>query len=138
MSTIRPPKFLFYTNIFHIALLSVFLIGGVLSSAKSHASRYTPEGLYDPAIYTLENGMRVILKSRHGARNVAIRLDVGIGNFDFSCHKQETAHFLEHLLFTGTSQHTETELDELITQHGGEWNAYTYDESTVFEIDIFS
>ena len=138
MSTIRPPKFIFYSNIFHIALLSVFLIGGVLSSAKSHASRYTPEGLYDPAIYYMDNGMRVILKSRHGARNVAIRLDVGIGNFDFSCYKQETAHFLEHLLFTGTSQHTESELDELITQHGGEWNAYTYDESTVFEMDIFS
>ena len=59
------------------------------------------------------------LKSRHGARNVAVRLDVGIGNYDFPCDEQETAHFLEHLLFTGTSQHTEIELDELITQHGG-------------------
>jgi predicted Zn-dependent peptidase len=104
----------------------------------ANASKYTPEGLYDPVIYHLDNGMRVILNPRHGARNVAIRLDVGIGNFDFSCHKLETAHFLEHLLFTGTSQHTETELDELIKQHGGDWNAYTYDESTVYEIDIFS
>jgi len=138
MSIHRPPKSLIYPDIFHIALLSVILIGGVLSSGESHASKYTPEGLYDPVIYHLDNGMRVILNSRHGARNVAIRLDVGIGNFDFNCQKQETAHFLEHLLFTGTSQHTETELDELIKQHGGEWNAYTYDESTIFEIDIFS
>ena len=82
--------------------------------------------------------MRVILKARHGARNVAVRLDVGIGNYDFPCDEQETAHFLEHLLFTGTSQHTEIEIDELITQHGGSWNAYTYDESTVYEVDIFS
>ncbi len=82
--------------------------------------------------------MRIILNSRHGARNVAIRLDVGIGNYDFTCDKQETAHYLEHLLFTGTSQHTEIELDELITRHGGDWNAYTYDESTVYELDIFS
>ena len=109
-----------------------------MSASKSKASKYAPEGLYDPIIYKLDNGMRAILKPRHGARNVAIRLDVGIGNYDFNCDKQETAHYLEHLLFTGTSQHTETELDELITQHGGDWNAYTYDESTVYEVDIFS
>ena len=107
-------------------------------SDNIHASKYTPEGIYDPIIYKLDNGLRVILNSRHGARNVAIRLDVGIGNYDFTCDKQETAHFLEHLLFTGTSEHTEIELDELITQHGGDWNAYTYDESTVYEIDIYS
>lgn len=109
-----------------------------MTSSISLASKYTPEGLYDPIIYKLDNGMRAILKPRHGARNVAIRIDVGIGNYDFICDKQETAHYLEHLLFTGTSQHTETELDEFITQHGGTWNAYTYDESTVYEVDIFS
>jgi len=41
-------------------------------------------------------------------------------------------------LFTGTSKHSESQLDEMIKQHGGEWNAFTYDESTVYEIDIFS
>ena len=65
--------------------------------------------------YKLDNGMRVILNPWDGARDVAIRLDVGIGSFDFNCMKQDTAHFLEHLLFTGTSQHTESELDDLIT-----------------------
>jgi len=138
MCTRKRSSLLSFFDIFRIALLCVLGIGNVLTSTPARASKYTPEGLYDPVIYHKDNGMRVILNSRHGARNVAIRLDVGIGNFDFSCHKQETAHFLEHLLFTGTSQHTEAELDELITQHGGEWNAYTYDESTVFEIDIFS
>mgnify|MGYP001821092224 CR=1 FL=1 len=122
----------------HFTLLCVIAIGSVMFSSYSHASKYTPEGIYDPIIYQLDNGMRVILKPRQGARNVAIRLDVGIGNYDFTCDKQETAHFLEHLLFTGTSKHTEIELDELITKHGGTWNAYTYDESTVYEVDIFS
>jgi predicted Zn-dependent peptidase len=138
MSTHRPHKLLSYSNVFHIVLLCVIGIGGGMASGKSLASKYTPEGIYDPVIYHLDNGLRVILNPRHAARNVAIRLDVGIGNFDFTCPKLETAHYLEHLLFTGTSQHTETELDELIKQHGGDWNAYTYDESTIFEIDIFS
>ncbi|MFW2439616.1 MAG: M16 family metallopeptidase [Arenicellales bacterium] len=138
MCTSKRSWLLSRSTIFHIVLLCVFGIADTATVTPAYASKYTPEGLYDPVIYRLDNGMRVILKSRHGARNVAIRLDVGIGNFDFSCHKQEAAHFLEHLLFTGTSQYTETELDELIKQHGGEWNAYTYDESTIFEIDIFS
>lgn len=123
----------FTATLFYL-LVAMFLT----SPDPALASRYTPEGLYDPIIYRLDNGMRVILKERHGARNVAIRLDIGIGNHDFECYHQETAHFLEHLLFTGTSQHSESELDEIIIDHGGSWNAYTYNEMTVFEIDIFS
>ena len=138
MIKLRLSRFRYCAKIIHFTLLCMVVIGGVLTSSISQATKYTPDGLYDPTIYTLDNGLRVILNSRDGARNVAIRLDVGIGNYDFSCDKQETAHYLEHLLFTGTSQHTETELDERITQHGGDWNAYTYDESTVYEIDIFS
>ena len=116
--------------------LLVHAIG--LADSDARASSYTPEGLYDPQIYTLGNGMRIILKPRYGARNVAIRLNVGIGDYDFDCKKQETAHFLEHLLFTGTSKHSESELDELIIDHGGTWNAVTLGEDTVFEIDIYS
>lgn len=134
----KPTSSYTHSTIIHIVLLCVLGISGLTTSADSRASKYTPEGLYDPTIYKLDNGLRVILNPRHGARNVAIRLDVGVGSFDFPCNKLDTAHFLEHLLFTGTTNHTESELDELITQHGGDWNAYTYDESTVYEMDIFS
>lgn len=134
----KPTRSYSHSTIIHIVLLCILGISGLTISADSLASKYTPEGLYDPAIYNLDNGLRVILNPRHGARNVAIRLDVGVGSFDFPCNKLDTAHFLEHLLFTGTTKHTESELDELMKQHGGDWNAYTYDESTVYEMDIFS
>jgi zinc protease len=102
------------------------------------SSEFAPEGFYDPEIYTLDNGMRVVLNERHGARNVAIRLNVGVGMYDFDCDHRETAHYLEHLLFTGTSKHSERELDEIIIHNGGTWNAETMGEDTVFYIDIFS
>jgi predicted Zn-dependent peptidase len=60
-----------------------------------------------------------------------------VGQHDFGCGWQETPHFLEHLLFTGTSRYTEVGLDELIEQHGGDWNAYTYSEDTVYTLDIY-
>lgn len=119
-------------------LFCVIVFAGLITSSQVSAARFTPEGIYNPEIYYLDNGMRIILKARHGARNVAIRLNVGLGEYDFDCLQRETAHFLEHLLFTGTSQHSESELDEIIIHHGGSWNAATYGEDTVFKIDIFS
>ena len=85
----------------------------------------------------LDNGLRVILKPRHGAHTVAFRVVVGVGQHDYDCGWQETPHFLEHLLFAGTSRHTEAELEELVEQHGGYWNAYTYAEETVYALDIY-
>ena len=114
-------------------LLSVLL----LLSGGATAGEYTPRGLYDVDHRVLDNGLRVILRPRRGAHTVAFRVVVGVGQHDFDCGWQEVPHFLEHLLFTGTSRHSEAELDELVERHGGYWNAYTYAEETVYELDIY-
>ncbi len=116
----------------------VILITVLLMTAPSHGSEYSPPGLYDVESLTLDNGMDVILKPRTGAHTFSIRLWVGLGTQDYPCEQQETPHFLEHLLFTGTSKYTEAELDHLVADHGGSWNAYTSDEDTVYEMNIYS
>jgi len=102
------------------------------------AGEYTPVGLYDIEYYKLSNGLHVLLKERHEARTVSYRVIVNAGTADFPCGRKETPHFLEHLLFTGTTQHTESELDDLIEEHGGHWNAITTAFETTYELDIFS
>jgi predicted Zn-dependent peptidase len=102
------------------------------------AGEYSPPGLYDAEHYVLDNGLRVILRPRGGAHTVSFRVAVGVGQHDYDCGWQETPHFLEHLLFTGTSRHSEAELEEIVEQHGGYWNAYTAAEETVYELDIYS
>lgn len=102
------------------------------------ASEYSQPGFYDVHHYVLDNGLRVTLKPRHLARNVSMRLHVNVGHDHFNCGKRETAHFLEHLLFTGTSQHNENELDEIIESHGGSWNAETGSDYTMYSIDIYN
>lgn len=102
------------------------------------ASEYTPVGLYEIEYYQLNNGLHVLLKERHEARTVSFRVVVNTGTADFPCGRKETPHFLEHLLFTGTSQHSESELDDLIEEHGGYWNAVTTAFETTYELDIFS
>lgn len=101
------------------------------------ASKYTPPGLYDIEYLTLHNGLDVVLKRRTQAHNVVLSLVVGVGLRHFECNKRETAHFLEHMLFKGTSKHTEKELDRLIEDHGGEWNGYTRSTETEYAISIY-
>lgn len=108
------------------------------AASAATASQYSPPGLYDVDQVTLDNGLVVILKQRPGAHTLSVRLWVGVGLQDFECEHQETPHFLEHLLFTGTSKHTEAELEHLVADHGGSWNAYTGNEETVYQMDIYS
>ena len=116
----------------------VFLIIVSLAGTPILAGEYTPPGLYDVEYYQLPNQMRVLLKERHQARSVSYRVVVNIGSADFPCGRQETTHFMEHLLFTGTSKHGESELDDLIEGHGGSWNAAAGIDKTYYELDIFS
>lgn len=124
----------FFTTSMRASVIA--LTAGMVSQVM--ASEYSQPGFYDVDHYLLDNGMHVVLKPRHGARNVAIELNVNIGHQNFPCGKRETAHFLEHLLFTGTSSHTETELEHLIESHGGSWNAETSSDYTLYSLEIFS
>ena len=120
-------------------ILALFIIS--LSCAIVNtvlASEYSQPGFYDVEHFRLDNGMRVIVKPRDTARNVSLHLYVNIGHMNFPCGKRETAHFLEHLLFAGTTEHSEVELQELIESNGGTWNAETAKDYTLYYIDIFS
>ena len=116
----------------------LLLLVSLAVAAPVSASEYSPPGLYDVEHVVLDNGMRVILKPRTSTRSVSLRLAVDIGVRDFPCGKRETPHFLEHLIFAGTSEHDEAELDALIVANGGSWNAIAASDETVYKIDIFS
>src|SRR5262244_1940124 len=119
------------------------LVGFVLLAALlglpvgTSASEYDPPGLYDVEYFKLTNGLSVIIKQRNQAHSASVRLVVNVGNRNFPCPKRETSHFLEHLLFMGTSKHSEAELKRLIEDHGGAWNGYTSPTETGYQIDIY-
>ena len=119
-----------------------YWIAGLLLVALSPISwaqvQYTPKDVYNVRSHVLENGLEVYFNERHHAQAVSIRLVVNYGTIHAMCGKRETAHFLEHLLFTGTSKHSEEELDALIEDNGGTWNAVTGEEGTAYEVDIYS
>ena len=118
-----------------LTLFVVVLLLGL--PVVSPAKEYNPSDLYDVEYFKLENGFDVVLKKRTHVPNVAVRLVVDVGMRHFPCGKQETPHFLEHLLLLGTSIHSQAELQNLTENHGGHQNGYTSSTETGYKIDIY-
>ncbi|SDJ68793.1 Predicted Zn-dependent peptidase [Pseudomonas delhiensis] len=104
----------------------LFLLGGGWSFADS---RSTVEG------YQLQNGMGVLFKPTSQRGSVSIRLVVGVGFSDFSCHDRQLPHLLEHLFFSGLDGGDEADLEARMQALGGQWNAYTSEGDTTFVIE---
>jgi nardilysin len=75
--------------------------------------------------------------SVRGMRDAAACVLVGVGSADDPPACQGLAHFLEHLLFMGSSKYpNENEYDEFVSKRGGSANAYTEWEHTVYSFRI--
>jgi nardilysin len=62
---------------------------------------------------------------------------VGVGSFSDPPDAQGLAHFLEHMLFMGSSEFPdENEYDTFLSKHGGGSNAFTETEFTCYHFDI--
>jgi predicted Zn-dependent peptidase len=79
----------------------------------------------------LRTGERVISEHVPGVRSVAIGFWVGAGSRDEPDARAGVSHFIEHLLFKGSSRYTAQEIAELFDELGGELNAATSRETTV-------
>jgi predicted Zn-dependent peptidase len=79
----------------------------------------------------LSTGERVISERVPGVRSVALGFWIGSGSRDESDARAGVSHFIEHLLFKGSSRYTAQEIAEIFDGLGGELNAATSRETTV-------
>jgi predicted Zn-dependent peptidase len=79
----------------------------------------------------LDSGQRVITERLTHVRSVAIGYWIGAGSRDERNGKAGVSHFIEHLLFKGTSSYSAQEIAEIFDRLGGELNAATSREHTV-------
>ena len=79
----------------------------------------------------LEGGVRVISERIAGVRSIALGFWVGSGSRDEPDARAGVSHFIEHLLFKGSSRYTAQEIAEIFDELGGELNAATSRETTV-------
>lgn len=86
---------------------------------------------------TLDNGLRAVLVSDPDAELAAAALNVQVGSFQETPEREGLAHFLEHMLFMGTSKYPDAaEYSQYVSMHGGITNAYTADMNTQYFFTI--
>lgn len=80
--------------------------------------------------FPLPNGMEVVLQENHASPMVAAMVFVKAGSCYELPHQNGVTHFLEHLLFNGTSGRSQQEIEPRIESFGGYINAFTRKEMT--------
>ena len=79
----------------------------------------------------LPNGMRAVLVPCE-AESIAFGLFVGSGSRHETAKTAGISHFIEHMLFKGTPTRTPLQITRAIEGRGGNFNAWTSEESTAY------
>ena len=79
----------------------------------------------------LDSGERVISERVASVRSVALGFWIGAGSRDERPDRAGVSHFIEHLLFKGSSRYTAQQIAETFDEMGSELNAATSREHTV-------
>ena len=78
------------------------------------------------------SGLRIVTEEVPSVRSAAVGIWVNVGSRDETPAVAGASHFLEHLLFKGTSRRSALEISSSIEAVGGEMNAFTSKEYTCF------
>lgn len=89
------------------------------------------------AKFQLDNGLKVIIISDPLLDKSGAALAVGSGSLAEPASHPGLAHFLEHMLFMGTEKYPDENVYwDFITNHGGQANAFTDNDRTVYMFSI--
>src|SRR4051812_44795526 len=106
------------------------IVAVAASSFTSKAAVRPPRLQYE--LLTLPNGMTVVLSEDHSTPIVHLQMWYHVGSKNEKPGRTGFAHLFEHLMFKG-SQNVEPEAHtSIVSSVGGQSNAYTTDDETVF------
>lgn len=86
--------------------------------------------------FQLKNGLKVLLLESHKSPVVSVQMWVKTGSADEKKGEEGISHFIEHLVFKGTEKYKVGEIAATVEGSGGELNAYTSFDQTVFYVTI--
>ena len=80
-----------------------------------------------------ENGLKCLYIKRN-TEIVSINIAIKVGAMYENLKEKGISHFIEHMLFKGTKNRTNEILNEELESMGGDYNAYTDYDSTVYTV----
>jgi zinc protease len=107
---------------FRTSLIASLFAGLIVSLTLAPAPT---EAAPSPATFTLANGLQVVVIPDHRTPVVTQMIWYKVGSADETSGKSGLAHFLEHLMFKGTSKHPVGEFSQTVQRVGGNENAFT-------------
>ena len=82
--------------------------------------------------FYLNNGLKTIIMEKHSIPVVAVQVWYDVGSHDEWEGVRGVAHLFEHMMFRGSENYGSEEHARLINEVGGNNNAFTSDDVTVY------
>jgi len=113
-----------------LALAAALAFVSVTPSGDAHAAVRPPRLHYQ--ITTLPNGLTLILSEDHSTPIVHVEVWYHVGSKNERPGRTGFAHLFEHMMFKGSKNVEPEAHSSFISSVGGESNAYTNEDTTVF------
>ena len=101
-------------------------IAGLLFCALARAQSHNVQTA------TLSNGMKILIEEDHAIPNVAMYFFYRIGSRNERPGITGISHFFEHMMFNGAKKYGPGQFDFQMEKNGGNNNAYTTEDDTVY------
>ncbi len=106
-----------------------FLATSTPAANAQDAALHVP---WNVTAHRMKNGMGALLLPDHSAPMVVSKVWYAVGSRDEHPGLTGMAHFLEHMMFRGTTTHSDREFEDIIKRNGGTHNAFTSFDYTAY------
>src|SRR3990170_538345 len=121
-----------------LAILCMWAVCGVWGAVPRDAGaadgNTAAEGKKLVETFILGNGLTVVIRENHSSPVVAVQVWVKAGSTTEPDERAGMSHFLEHMAFKGTKRRGPGQIAREVEGLGGQINAYTSFDQTVYHI----
>src|SRR5437588_5952709 len=96
----------------------------------------TTSPVRDIEITALANGVRVITEAMPHVRSVSVGIWIGSGSRRETAEENGLSHFIEHMLFKGTTRRSAEDIARSVDSIGGNLDAFTAKELVCFNTKV--
>jgi zinc protease len=115
-----------------ITAFAAIIVAALAAAPVSASAQDAPQSGSKAAHFTLANGLELVVIPDHRTPIVTHMIWYRVGSADEEAGKSGLAHFLEHLMFKGTTNHRIGYFSQLVASVGGQENAFTANDYTAY------
>ena len=112
---------MFYNKLLHLVMVGWLCLYSITLQANGEVQEFT-----------LDNGLKLIVKADHRAPVVVSQIWYQVGSSYEPAGKTGLSHLLEHMMFKGTQKYPAGEFSHIMAKQGASENAFTHTDFTSY------